>query len=437
MIQRRHARHVVTPRLFVAINGSSGGGILHDVSDGGVSLDIVGAAPAGEGVLLDFDMSETGEHFEGFGRIIWNDEFKNRVGFQFVDLPAATRNNVRNWLSAKSASRDAPQNIIIQDRSEPASVEISAGLRERAGTTATSVALDPPEKDLAATIAAGRTPWRTELERVLPSSTIAGSPPTENHAEVFTDLKDSGVMPSDDTMAEGTTSWNDVRRWILTVVIICLAIIFLGLGVRILKTRGTYQTARSFFANLWHPSVPMHRTSPKPLTPAPPPTKSPQTADRITDLSTGKQPPAINQFQVLDAQNGRRYLPRTGTNVVIQAQKSIPPPPTNATGPSEGTSVVSGGRVSQRSSGELPVVATIPEYPTFALQTNVQGRVVLNAVISRDGTLHNVHLVSPSSMLDSTVLDAVKKWRYQPHYENGKVTEVDTQITVDFSITTE
>lgn len=95
------------------------------------------------------------------------------------------------------------------------------------------------------------------------------------------------------------------------------------------------------------------------------------------------------------------------------------------------------GRVSERSSGELPVVATIPEYPTFALQTNVQGRVVLNAVISVDGTLHNVHLVSPSSMLDSTVLDAVKKWRYQPHYQNGKATEVDTQITVDFSITTE
>jgi TonB family protein len=63
--------------------------------------------------------------------------------------------------------------------------------------------------------------------------------------------------------------------------------------------------------------------------------------------------------------------------------------------------------------------------------------VVLKAVISTDGTLHNVHLVSPSSMLDSTVLDAVKKWRYQPHYENGKPIEVETQIIVDFSITSE
>jgi TonB family protein len=449
MTQRRHVRHVVTPRLYVAINGSSAGGILHDVSDGGVSLDVVGAAPADERVLLDFDMSETGEHFEGFGQIIWNNESKNRVGFQFVDLPDASRNKVRDWLSAKSASRDALQNMLVRDRSEPTSVEIPVWLRERIGTPATSVALEPLEKEPAVPVAGGRTPWRTEFERVLPSSTTTSSLPTEIHAEALTDLRDldskdgpkdptltEGIPPESDMLGGTTSTWNDVRRWILRVAIICLAIIFLGLGIRILKTRGTYHAARSFFANLWSPSVPTHVTSPK-STSAPPPTKSPQTADRITDLSTGNQPPAINQFEVMDAQNGRRYLPRTGTNVVIQASKSRPPPPANATGPSAETNVAKAGRVSQRSSGELPVVATIPEYPTFALQTNVQGRVVLSAVISTDGALHNVHLVSPSSMLDSTVLDAVKKWRYQPHYENGKPIEVETQITVDFSITTE
>jgi TonB family protein len=138
----------------------------------------------------------------------------------------------------------------------------------------------------------------------------------------------------------------------------------------------------------------------------------------------------------MDAQNGRRYLPRTGTNVVIQADKSRPTQP-NTTAPSTQTSEAKAGRVSQRSSGELPVVGAIPEYPTFALQTNVQGRVVLKAIISTDGTLNNVRLISPPSMLDSTVLDAVKKWRYQAHYENGKPVEVETQVTVDFSITTE
>ena len=447
MTQRRHDRHVVTPRLFVAINGSSAGGILHDVSDGGVSLDVVGEAPAGARVLLDFDMSEIGEHFEGFGRIVWNNESKNRVGFQFVDLPDASRNKVRNWLSVKSASRDTLQNMVVQDWSEPTSVEIPEWLKWRIGTSTTSVGPEPLEKEPAVAVAAGRTPWRTELERILPSKITTEPPANEKHAETFTDSKDlvsdegptgptvGKRIPTEATIPEWITStWNDAHRRILVVAIICLVIIFLGLAVRVLKTHRTYHTARSFFANLWSPSVPAHVTSPKTSTSTPPPNKSPQTTDRITDLSTGNRPPA-NQFEVMDAQNGRRYLPRTGTNVVIQASKSRPSPPANAT--SAETNVAKAGRVSQRSSGELPVVATIPEYPTFALQTNVQGRVVLNAVISTDGALHNVHLVSPSSMLDSTVLDAVKKWRYQPHYENGKPIEVETQITVDFSITTE
>jgi TonB family protein len=450
MTQRRHVRHVVTPRLYVAINGSSAGGILHDVSDGGVSLDVVGAPPADKRVLLDFDMSETGEHFEGFGQVIWNNESKNRVGFQFVDLPDTSRNKVRNWLSAKSASRDTLQNMVVQDRTDPTGVEIPAGLRERIGTPATSVALETLEQEPAVPVAASRTAWRTELER-LPSKTTTDSPSTEEQAEAFADLRDldskdgpkeptlsEGISPKATTLGWATTStWNDAGRWILRVAIICLAIIFLGLGIRVLKTRGTYHTVKSFFANLWNPAVPAPVTSPRTSTPAPPPNRSPQTADRITDLSTGNRPPAINQFEVMDAQNGRRYLLRTGTNVVIQADKSRPTQPANTTAPSARTSEAKAGRVSQRASGELPVVGAIPEYPTFALQTNVQGRVVLKAIISTDGTLNNVRLISPSSMLDSTVLDAVKKWRYEPHYDNAKPVEVETQITVDFSITTE
>jgi outer membrane biosynthesis protein TonB len=37
-------------------------------------------------------------------------------------------------------------------------------------------------------------------------------------------------------------------------------------------------------------------------------------------------------------------------------------------------------------------------------------------------------------MLDATVLEALKEWRYRPHYENGKPVEAKTQIVVEFSI---
>lgn len=90
-------------------------------------------------------------------------------------------------------------------------------------------------------------------------------------------------------------------------------------------------------------------------------------------------------------------------------------------------------RVSQESSGEVSVEAIIPEYPTTASHTNVQGRVVLDAIIATDGSLHDVRLASTPSMLDPTVLEAVRKWRYKPHYKYGAPVDVETKIVVEFS----
>jgi TonB family protein len=93
------------------------------------------------------------------------------------------------------------------------------------------------------------------------------------------------------------------------------------------------------------------------------------------------------------------------------------------------------GQVSKKFSGEAPVVDAVPEDPTLALDANIQARVVIDAVIAANGTLRDVHLVSPPSMLDAIVLEAVKKWRYRPRYKNGKPVEAKTQIVVEFSIT--
>jgi hypothetical protein len=70
--RRRHARHLVRPRLYVALNGESSGGILNDVSEGGMSLDILGPKPLSNHVVLNFDLSEIGQHFEAKGRVTWS-----------------------------------------------------------------------------------------------------------------------------------------------------------------------------------------------------------------------------------------------------------------------------------------------------------------------------------------------------------------------------
>lgn len=448
MNQRRHVRHVVTPRLYVAMSGSSAGGILHDVSDDGVALDVVDSTPSDERVLLDFDLSETGEHFEGVGKVIWKNESANRIGIQFVDLPDSSRNKVRKWLFAKSCARDALQNMLVQDRGDSSSMESPSRLRERTFTPAVSAVLERPQKEGVVTNAADRPQQNTEVEPLSPSRNKTDQQSfvkddnavTESQAPSYRTprvepILGLGVPPGDLSRGRSAYSWNDLRRLLVIVATISIAIILMAIGIRVLRTGSTNQSVRSFVVNLLNPSAPVHVASPRVSTSGR--SRAPQTlGDTITDLNSGK-PVTSDEFEVMDAQHGRRYLPRTGTNVVIQADKSHPTLPANSTSHPSDASIAKTGRVSQQFSGELPVVETIPEYPTFALQTNVEGRVVLTAIVGTDGTLHKEHLVSSPSMLDSTVLDAVKKWRYHPHYEHGKPVEVETQITVDFSITTE
>jgi protein TonB len=73
-----------------------------------------------------------------------------------------------------------------------------------------------------------------------------------------------------------------------------------------------------------------------------------------------------------------------------------------------------------------------PEYPPLARQARIQGEVVLHAVISRDGTIENLQVVSGHPMLVQAAVSAVRQWRYRPYYLNGEPMEVETQVTVNF-----
>ncbi len=75
-----------------------------------------------------------------------------------------------------------------------------------------------------------------------------------------------------------------------------------------------------------------------------------------------------------------------------------------------------------------------PVYPQKAKLDHVSGRVVLHAIIGRDGRVQALHLIStPDSDLAIAAITAVRKWTYKPYLLNGLPTEVDTTITVNFS----
>ncbi len=75
-----------------------------------------------------------------------------------------------------------------------------------------------------------------------------------------------------------------------------------------------------------------------------------------------------------------------------------------------------------------------PQYPPLARQARIQGTVKLSAVISKDGTIQKLEVMSGHPLLVPAALSAVKQWRYRPTLLNGEAVEVLTNIDVNFTL---
>ncbi len=75
-----------------------------------------------------------------------------------------------------------------------------------------------------------------------------------------------------------------------------------------------------------------------------------------------------------------------------------------------------------------------PPYPPLARQARIQGAVILEAIISRQGKVDQLRVISGHPLLVQAALDAVRQWKYRPTIRNGKSVEVVTTITVNFNL---
>ncbi|MGA7794899.1 MAG: TonB family protein [Candidatus Acidiferrales bacterium] len=106
---------------------------------------------------------------------------------------------------------------------------------------------------------------------------------------------------------------------------------------------------------------------------------------------------------------------------------AVAPPPPKPAAPSR---IKQGGNVTAASI----INQTRPLYPPLARQARIQGNVVLHAIIDKDGKVAQLEVISGHPLLVQSALDAVKQWRYKPTLLNGDPVEVDTTITVTFTM---
>jgi protein TonB len=105
-----------------------------------------------------------------------------------------------------------------------------------------------------------------------------------------------------------------------------------------------------------------------------------------------------------------------------------PPPPPEAPKPPQRIRV--GGNVQQANL----VRQVKPPYPPLARQARIQGAVILEAVINRQGGVEQLRVISGHPLLVQAAMDAVRQWKYRPTLLNGEPVEVVTTITVNFNL---
>ena len=162
------------------------------------------------------------------------------------------------------------------------------------------------------------------------------------------------------------------------------------------------------------------------------------------------------------------YIPATtGITAPVHKAQEAPPPPVGTTGGVEGgvpggiVGGVPGGALSEmlNSVPSVPVLAkspvptpvkrmrvssriaeanlihdVAPQYPPEAGRARIEGTVVLMAVIGRDGAVKDVRIESGLPILAQAAIDAVKQWRYKPYMIEGEPVEVDSRITINFTL---
>jgi protein TonB len=74
----------------------------------------------------------------------------------------------------------------------------------------------------------------------------------------------------------------------------------------------------------------------------------------------------------------------------------------------------------------------VPMYPAAAKLQGVQGTVILNGVISKEGHFKKLQVLAGPPMLQQPAIDAVRQWAYTPYLLDGQPVEVETDVNVVF-----
>jgi len=548
--RRRHPRQSINLPLYVGLNSPCSGGILNDLGEEGIGLDlVVGPQPESGDIIINLELPGTGQPFQAKGRIAWAKTCPDRFGLKFVDLTEVAHVQITSWIAKNSLTSQPvgdgeagdlkhyesskgdsaeplktpilaelppietpgitarvaitteektsaidestlrPENIKLQTTAGETGLTDNLGtsaldaehckgpaiekkcleteaviaaselkVESSAGVSASSVKVPPvrhselqarktPEPILelakkltetkpktveahvseykavhfvaprAGQYLEGERPETSSKKVDLPEVAEKFNPSMQSGDDLQRALRRSLSQLQDRTVAKqraepDTLDWKALHRWVLAAVVAFILILSLAAARWIYTTPALDKiSSASDIANMLSSSVNGSGLS------------DPVRSDNRKNISNDKR---------LSNPGRKGHGPAAvrgagGKITQFNAQKESTPAQQSQKPLDSGP-----GHVSLLPAADLPEKITLPAYPAAALQKNLQGRVIFNALISKDGTLQNIRLVGTPSLLSSVAFEVVKEWRYRPHIENGIPVEAETQITIDF-----
>ena len=270
-----------------------------------------------------------------------------------------------------------------------------------------------------------------------------------------------GLMQTNRIAEIETSLGDDAQRRIRRQMLVALALLLSALVLVLIKDR-----------EFWFPSVPVVQSETEPLSEpieaVPAPNAQVATADKTSppvaashmkakphapaaalpagSNSASSPAPAVGDRAVLpplqvEVVAGGDHHPIQGgsnsVNVDLQAQSPATASQNASVKPAFGGVPKAAGRASiSPGAAEIVSRSVQPNYPLLAKQMKVEGAVVLNALIGRDGNIQHLQVLSGPTILSAAAREAVQQWRFKPYLQSGQAVESESRITVNFTIWT-
>jgi protein TonB len=432
--KRYFARQRIETLTYVGL-GPGNGGVVFDVSEGGMAFQGIQRLQTDELLCINFKLPGISVSMESITEVAWLNKSGKGGGLRFIDVPGDTLSNIKEWFSLRTMPRGLPEKTAIS------CAPVTAKNLEPFPATH-SVAI--PENDLDATLASLSDPVRdSSLISVAAISAVeAGVSTAANIGSIG--VTETPVLR--DLFLNAETSGTAIAPFartllaFFTIMAVLGAILFLFDGkpqhLSTIEPQAMGEVGYKAPIAVSVPSAPTAEDSPE--EPA---------ARKATSLAVvpakAATSPKINPFKT--SRNSERLADRTMAamprpTMVPRTADSLPSvtPPVGPE-PAQSLSAILPGMPSPTlnlrdpagSAGKLDparlLSRTDPLYPAGA---KASGRVELHFTIGTDGWVHNVTVVTGNALLARAAVEAVQGWRYSPARLGG--TPVQSEASTEF-----